>query len=89
MKRLGREQATPQARTGVYCLINMMLGKVVLFPKLDSAKVGFGTADQESVFSGSYTPLRVGRSRRQSCMWPFSRVLGAYNLRIRGNHERI
>jgi hypothetical protein len=40
MKRLDREQATPQARTGVYCLINMMLGKVALCPKLDSPKVG-------------------------------------------------
>ena len=39
-KQLDREQATPQARTGVYCLINMMLGKVVLFAKLDSPKVG-------------------------------------------------
>jgi hypothetical protein len=33
IKQLDREQATPQARTSVYCLINMMLGKTVLFPK--------------------------------------------------------
>jgi hypothetical protein len=60
IERLDREQATPQARTGVYCLINMMLGKLVLFPKLDSLKVVQqprfrGKTDQEPVFSESYT----------------------------------
>jgi len=38
------------------------------FPEGWTAAYGFGTADQESVFSESYTPLRVGRSRRQSCI---------------------
>jgi hypothetical protein len=38
IKRLDREQATPQARTGVYCLINMMLGRVILFLKLGFAE---------------------------------------------------
>jgi hypothetical protein len=47
IKRLDREQATPQARTGVYCLINMMLGRVILFLKLDLLKVG-----QRPVVSG-------------------------------------
>jgi len=50
IKQLDREQATPQARTGVYCLINMMLGKIVLFPKLDSPKVG-----QRPALSGQQT----------------------------------
>src|SRR6266852_5270359 len=50
IKQLDREQATPQARTGVYCLINMMLDKIVLFPKLDSPKVG-----QRRVLSGQQT----------------------------------
>ncbi len=50
IKQLDREQATPQARTGVYCLINMMLDKIVLFPKLDSPKVG-----QRPVLSGQQT----------------------------------
>jgi hypothetical protein len=50
IEQLDREQATPQARTGVYCLINMMLGKIVLFPKLDSPKVG-----QRPVLSGPQT----------------------------------
>jgi len=50
IKQLDREQATPKARTGVYCLINMMLVKIVLFPKVDSPKVG-----QRPVLSGQQT----------------------------------
>src|SRR4029077_10613620 len=40
VRQFDREQATPQARTGVYCLINMMLGRVVLLLKLDSLRLG-------------------------------------------------
>jgi hypothetical protein len=47
IKRLDREQATPQARTGVYCLINLMRDGVILFLKLDLLKVG-----QRPVVSG-------------------------------------
>jgi hypothetical protein len=62
MKRLDREQATPQARTGVYCLINMMLGKVVLFPKFDSLKVG-----QRQVVSGQRTKNQCFQSLIPLC----------------------
>jgi hypothetical protein len=40
IKRLDREQATPQARTGVYCLIIMMQGKIISFLKLVFPEVG-------------------------------------------------
>ena len=62
MKRLDREQATPQARTGVYCLINMMLDKVVLFPKLDSPKVG-----QRPMVSGQRTKNQCFQSLIPLC----------------------
>jgi len=62
MKRLDREQATPQARTGVYCLINVMLGKVVLFPKFDSPKVG-----QRQVVSGQRTKNQCFQSLIPLC----------------------
>jgi hypothetical protein len=86
MKRLDREQATPQARTGVYCLINMMQGKVVLFPKLDSPKVGqrqvvSGQRTKNQCFQSLIPLLRVGRSRRQSRMG--ERIRG----RLRGGRQ--
>src|SRR6266849_2984577 len=39
VQRLDREQATPQARTGVYCLLRVMLGGAVLFLNLISLRL--------------------------------------------------
>ena len=57
MKRLDREQATPQARTGVYCFINMMLGRGRFVPEivLDAA-CGFGKSTKNQCFQ-SLIPL--------------------------------
>src|SRR6267154_2347085 len=63
IKQLDREQATPQARTGVYCLINMMLGKIVLFPKVDSPKVG-------------QRPMLSGQQTKNQCFQSLSVALG-------------